>query len=128
MGRHLAAVTLPFAFREIIQGQLAGCDPATENESPVPIIGNDLIAFDHRDADRGQPLMSHPGNVKMTLALAIQVLLAEIAMATLQQDRKQTQFVFFRKSGHDGAKMVDRTGPTLNSRCVSINLLSRSAS
>ena len=46
--------------------------------------------------------MSHAGNVEMSLALAIQILLAQIAVPTLQNRGQQLQLVFFAQRGHFG--------------------------
>jgi hypothetical protein len=40
----------------------------------------------------------------MTFALAIEVLLAQIAVPALEEDRKQTQFIFFAELGHGGSE------------------------
>ena len=100
MRRHLAPVTLAFALREIIERQFARLDSAAQHQRTVAVIRHDVIAVDHRDAERSEPFMTHPGNVEMTFALAIQVLLAQIAVPALEQDRKQTQFIFLAERGH----------------------------
>jgi hypothetical protein len=109
-------MALAFPLREIIERQLARGDPAAQHQRAVPVIRHDLIALDHRHAKRRESFVAHSGNVKMPFALAIQILLAQIAMPALEQDREQTQFVFFIKSGHPETVMVERNGPTLNSR------------
>jgi hypothetical protein len=40
----------------------------------------------------------------MTFALPIQVLLAQITVPALEQNRKQTQFIFFAELGHGGSE------------------------
>src|SRR5205085_12493681 len=116
MRRHLAPVTLSFALRKIIERQFARLDSAAQHQRPIAVIRHDVIAFDHRDAERSEPFMTHPGNVEMAFALAIQVLLAQIAVPALEQDRKETQFIFFAERGHcRKAKTVYRNAPTLNS-------------
>src|SRR5947209_1571964 len=109
MRRHLAPVALPFPLREIIERQFARRDAAPENEPAIAIIGDDIIALRHGYAECGQPFMSHSRNVEMSFALAIEILLAQIAVPALQQDREQAQFVFSIKSGHVGAKMLIET-------------------
>jgi hypothetical protein len=50
--------------------------------------------------------MAHPGNVEMAFALPIQILLAQIPVATLEQDREKTQLIFFADVGHVGSANV----------------------
>src|SRR2546423_694651 len=104
MGGHLAAVTLAFPLREIIQGQLARSDAAAEDEGAIPIIRHDIIAIDQGDAERRETFVAHSGNVEMSFALAIEILLAQIAVPALEQDREQTQFLFFAERGHVGSR------------------------
>src|SRR6185437_13032211 len=91
-----------FALREIIQGQLARSDAAPENERAVAIIRHDIIAFDHRHTKRSETFVAHSRNVEMSFALAIQILFAQIAVPALEQDREQTEFLFFAERGHVG--------------------------
>ena len=100
MRRHLPPVALAFAFGEVIERELARSDPAAENEPTIAVVRRDEIAIDHGEAERGQPFMAHAGNVKVTFALAIQILLAQIAVPAFEQDREQTQFIFLAERGH----------------------------
>jgi hypothetical protein len=100
MRRHLAAVTLAFALRKIIERQLARRDPAPEHERAVAVIRHDEIALDHRDPERRQTLVPHSRNVKMPFALAIQVLLAQIGMPALEYDCEKAQLIFFAQLRH----------------------------
>jgi hypothetical protein len=100
MRRHLPPVALAFSLGEIIKRQLARGDTAAEHQRAVPVVRNDIIAFLHRDPERGQSLVAHARNVKMTFALAIQILFAKIAMPAFQEERKEAQLVFFAQFGH----------------------------
>ena len=51
--------------------------------------------------ERGQTFVSHPGNVEMPFALAIQILFAQIAVAAFEQEGEEAQFIFFAQCGHD---------------------------
>ncbi len=64
--------------------------------------------------------MPHAGNVKMPLALPVQILLAQISVPALENRCQQSEFVFFTQLGHLGSVdgrswMVAGNGPTLNS-------------
>ena len=108
--RGIWSVTLAFPLREIIQGQLARGDSAAKNERAVAIIGNDIIAVDHRHTERRETFVAHAGNMKMALSLPIQILFAQITVPALEDDREQTQFIFFGERGHSG------TGDDLSKR------------
>jgi hypothetical protein len=107
MRRHLPPVALTFALREIIQRQLARRDSATQDDAAVPIIRDNVIAFLHRNAERGQAFVAHPGHMKMTFPLAIEILLAQIAMPALQESGEKAQLIFFAQNGHVEAWMVE---------------------
>ena len=107
MRRHLAPVALSFALRKIIERQLAGRDAPAQDNAAVAVVRDNVIAFLHRHAERRQPFMSHSGNVEMSFALAIQILLAQIAMPAFEQDREQAQFIFFAQNGHVGRRVGD---------------------
>ena len=100
MRRHLPSVALAFALREIIERQFARRDSAAEDQGAVAVIGTDVVALDHRDPERRQPLVAHAGHVEMPFALAIQILLAQITMPTLEENGEEAQLVFFAQSGH----------------------------
>ena len=104
MRRHLPAVALAFALREIIERQLRRGDAAAEDERAVAIIAADVIArFDHQ-RNRGERFMSHAGNVEMPFALPVQILLAQIAVPALEQDREESKFVFLAQSHRYGVE------------------------
>jgi hypothetical protein len=48
--------------------------------------------------------MAHAGDVEMAFALAIQILLAQIPVPALEQDREKAQLIFFADSGHVGSE------------------------
>ena len=58
------------------QAELASGHAAPKHEATVAIIRNDVIVRLHLDRDRRQPFVAHPGDVKMSLALANQILFA----------------------------------------------------
>jgi hypothetical protein len=70
MRRHLSAAAAGVAFGEIFQTELMRCHAASEHESAIAIIGNDEVIPLHLDRDRRQRLVTHPGNVKVSLTLA----------------------------------------------------------
>src|SRR5207245_6828560 len=84
MRRHLAPAAPGVSLGEIFETQLAGRHAAPEHESAVAIIRNDVIAGFHLHGDCRQRLVAPSGNVKMSRTLAIQILLAQIRMATLK--------------------------------------------
>jgi hypothetical protein len=47
-----------------------------------------------------RPSWTHAADVEVSLALAIQVLLAEIAVPALKEDGEEAQLIFFAESGH----------------------------
>ena len=95
MRRHLPAVALPFALREIIERQLARGHAAAEDERAVAIIPHDVIARLGLERNRRERFVPHAGNVEMPFALAIQILFAQIAMPAFEQNGEETKFVFF---------------------------------
>ena len=113
MRRHLPPVALSFPLREIIQRQFARRDSAAEHQPAVAVVRANVIAFHHRQAERRQTFVAHAGNMKMTFALTIQILLAQIAMPAFQEKGEKAQLIFFAQRGHLGnvdgqALMVDR--------------------
>ena len=71
MRRHLAPTAPGVSLGEIFESQLARRHAASEHESAVAIIRNDVIAGFHLHGDCRQRLVTHSGNVKMSLALPI---------------------------------------------------------
>jgi hypothetical protein len=53
--------------------------------------------------------VSHSRNVEMTFALAIQILLAQIGMAALENRGEKSQLIFFAQGGHGrGISRLDK--------------------
>ena len=98
MRRHLSAVALPFALGEIIERQLARSHAAAEDERAVAIITADVITRLGRKRNGRERFVPHARNVEMALALAIEILLAQIAMPAFEQNGEETQFFFFAQS------------------------------
>jgi hypothetical protein len=46
--------------------------------------------------------------MKMALALAIQILLAQISMPAFQEQSEEAEFIFFAQSGHVRMAVVNR--------------------
>jgi len=44
--------------------------------------------------------VAHPGNVKVTFALTIQILLSQIRVPALQNGCEKAELIFFAKRGH----------------------------
>src|SRR5207247_11128478 len=82
MRRHLAPTAPGVSLGEIFESQLARRHAASEHESAVAIIRNDVIAGFHLHGYCRQRLLTHSGNVKMSLALPMSILLAQITRAT----------------------------------------------
>ena len=100
MRRHLAATAPGVPFREIFETELTGGHAAPEHESAIPIIRDDIVVGLHLDGDRCQSLVAHSGNVEVSLALADQILFAQIRMPALQHHGQEPQLVFFAKGRH----------------------------
>ena len=88
-------MALTFALGKIIERQLGRAYPTAEDERAVAIIAADVIVRLGRERDRGQRFVPHPGDVKMTLALAIETLFAQIAVPAFEQNGEEAKFVFF---------------------------------
>jgi hypothetical protein len=100
MRRHLPSVALPFPLREIIQRQFARRNPAAEDQAAIAVLRANEVAFNHRDSERSQTFVAHSGNMEMTLALTVEILLAEITMPAFQQQGEEAQLIFFAQRGH----------------------------
>ena len=86
MGRHLPPAAAGVAFGKIFQAELTRGHAAPKHEPTVAIIRNDIIIGLHLDRDRRQRFMAHPKDVKMSFALTIQILFAEIRVSALQNN------------------------------------------
>ena len=96
--RHLPAVALPFALREIIERQLARSHAAAEHERAIAIISADVVARLGRKRNRRERFVSHARDMEMTFALAIEILFPQIAVPAFEQNGEETKFVFFAQS------------------------------
>ena len=97
--RHLPAVTLTIRASRSNRAPAPRGDPAPEHERAVAIITADIIARVAREGERGERFVAHAGNVKVPLALAIEILFAQIAVTALEQDGEKAKFVFVAQ-GH----------------------------
>src|ERR1051326_4468738 len=93
MRRHLAAVTFAFSLGEIVDRKLPRADAATEHERTIAIVGDNVIVLLHLNRDGRECFVPHAGDMEVTLALTIQILLAQIPVPALEQDRQKPQFV-----------------------------------
>ena len=93
MGRHLPAAAAGVALGKIFQGQIARRHAPAQNQAAIAIVGDDIIVRLHLHRNRRQRLVAHSGNVKMSFALAIKILLAQIGVAALQHQPEKPQFV-----------------------------------
>ena len=84
MRRHLTAAAAGIALSEIFQTELTRRHAAPQNQTPIAIVWHDVIVRLHLDRDRRQRLVTHSGNMKVTFALTIQILLAQVCVATFQ--------------------------------------------
>ena len=91
MRRHLPTVTFALRLCKIIDRQLPRTHTATEDQSTIAVVRDDVIISLHLNRNRGQPFVPHTGNMKMAFALAIKILLAQIAMPALEQDGQKSQ-------------------------------------
>src|SRR5213592_332437 len=98
---HLTTVAFSFRLREIIDRQLPRTHPATEDQSTIAIVRDDVIVLLHLNRNGSQPFVPHAGDMKMAFALAIEILLAQIAVPALEQGGQESQLfvpVQFRHS------------------------------
>src|SRR6059058_839886 len=75
-----------FGLREIINGQLSRADSTTEYQCAITVEGNNVIILLHLNGNGSERFVAHPGNVKVTFALAIEILLAQVTMPALKQN------------------------------------------
>ena len=86
MRRHLPSVAFAFGLREIIDGQLPRADSTTEYQCAIAVEGNNVIILLHLNGNGSERFVAHPRNVKVTFALAIEILLAQVTMPALKQN------------------------------------------
>src|SRR5438067_6283419 len=94
MRRHLSSVAFAFGLREIINGQLPRADSTTEYQRAIAIEGDNVIILLHLNGNGSERFVAHPRNVKVAFALAIEILLAQVTMPALKQNRSESQFLF----------------------------------
>jgi hypothetical protein len=100
MRRHHPTAAPGFALGKIFEPKLTHRYAAPEDQSAVTIKRNNVIIRFHLDGDCGERFMTHSRRVKMTLALPIQTLLAQIGMPALKHERQETQLILFAELGH----------------------------
>ena len=98
-GHHTSAAA-GVALGEIFQRELFRRHPAAEHQSAISIIGNDVIARLHLRGDGRERFVPHSRNMKMAFALPDEILLAQIRVPALQNEREETQLIFFGKLRH----------------------------
>jgi len=78
----------------VVAVAIAGYLTLGENKRAVAIITADIIVRLGLKRNRSQRFMSHPRDMKMSLALTIEILLAQITVPALEQNREEAKFVF----------------------------------
>ncbi len=97
MRRHLPAVALSFALREIIERQVARGHAAPEHECAIAVVAADVIVLLGRKRNRGERFVAHAGDMEMAFALAVEILLAQIAVPAFEEQSEEAEFVLFRE-------------------------------
>ena len=97
---HLAAAAAGIALGEIFEAELTRCHAAPQNQTAVAIVGHDIIIRFHLHRNRRQGLVTHSGNMKMSLTLTIQILLAQVSVAAFQHRGQEPQFIFLAQRRH----------------------------
>ena len=92
MRRHLPPPAAGVEFGKVFQAKLMCRHTAAEDETAITIIRNNIIVRFHLDRNRSQRFMAHSRDVKMSFALAIQILLAQIGVAALQNYFEEPKF------------------------------------
>jgi hypothetical protein len=100
MRRHHATAAAGIALGEIFERQLLRRHAAAKNQTAIAIIRHNVIVALHLHRNRGERFVSHPGHMKVPLALTIQVLLAQIGVPALQNRFEETNLIFFAERGH----------------------------
>ena len=94
--RPAARVTLG----KIFERELLRRHAATKNQTAIAIIRNDVIVRLHLHGNSCERFVTHSGNVKVTFALTIQILLSQICMPALQNGCEKAELIFFAERGH----------------------------
>src|SRR5262249_44313539 len=84
MRRHLPTAAPGVALCKIFETELARRYSAPEHKTAVAIIRHDMVVCFHLNRDRCERLVAHSGNMKMSLALTIQILFTQVRMAALK--------------------------------------------
>ena len=99
MGRHLPAVRRRIALRHVVEGELLGGHAAAEDEAAVAVVGREIIVGLKLARDCGESLVAAARHVEVPLALAVEVLLAQVAMAALEDGEQQLTLELRGKDG-----------------------------
>ena len=97
---HLAAATASVPFRKIFQTELTRRHAAPQYEAAIAIVRNDVIVRLHLNRHSGQRFVTHSGNMKMSLALTDQILLAQVRMAAFHHRAQKPQLIFLAWGRH----------------------------
>ncbi len=100
MRRHHAAAAARGALGKIFERELFRRHAATKNQTAIAIIRNDVIVRLHLHGNSSERFVTHPGNVKVTFALTIQILLSQIRVPALQNRFEKPKLIFFAERGH----------------------------
>ena len=101
VGRHLPAAGRRFALRHVVEGQLLRRHPPAEHQPAVAVVRNNVIVGLQLQARRRERLMAAAGHMKVPLALAVEVFLAQVAVTAFQNRRQQPAFERGGKAGSD---------------------------
>src|SRR5947208_14520069 len=91
---HLPTAASSIALCKIFETKLARCHTAPENKTAVAIIRYDVIAWFRLDRDRCKCLVAHTRNMKMYVAMTIQVLFPQISVTTHQAGGYESDLTF----------------------------------
>ena len=89
MRRHLSAARRGLALGHVVERELERGDAAPQDEAAVAVIGAGVVVGLHLHADGGHRLVPLAGHVKVPLALAVEVLLAQVAVAAFEEGEKE---------------------------------------
>src|SRR5258708_6696462 len=77
------------ALRHIVQRELIRGHTTPENKSAVPIVGTSVVVGLHEHADRREGFVALTRDMEMSLALAVEVFLAQVSVTALENRQKQ---------------------------------------
>ena len=98
--RHHSPAAAGVSFREVFQTQLACGHAPAQHQAAIAIVRDNVIVRLHLDGNGRERFVAHARDMEMALALAIQVLLAQIRVPALEHDRKKTQFILLAQFRH----------------------------